>query len=41
MSEKETIYFEENEYRAYEAIAERTGFKDVQELVNTAIVLFL
>ena len=40
MSENKTIHFEENEYRAYEAIAKQTGFKDVQELVNTAIVLF-
>ena len=40
MSENETIHFEENEYRALETIAEKTGFKNVQELVNTAIVLF-
>ncbi len=34
------IHFSEKEYRAFEAIAERIGFQDVQELVNTAIVLF-
>ena len=41
MSAKETIYFEEKEYRAYEAIAKKTGFKTVDELVNTAIREFI
>ena len=37
----ETIRFEEKEYRAYEAIAKKTGFKSVDELVNTAIREFI
>ena len=37
----ETIHFEEKEYRAYEAIAKKTGFKTVDELVNTAIKEFI
>ena len=37
----ETIHFEEKEYRAYEAIAKKTGFKTVNELVNTAIKEFI
>ncbi len=39
-NEKETFQIPEKEYRAYEAIAKKTGFKNVEELVNTAIVLF-
>ena len=38
---KETIHFEEKEYRAYEAIAKKTGFKNVDELVNTALREFI
>ena len=43
MSEKEklTIHFEEKEYRAYEAIAKKTGFETVDELVNTAVKEFI
>ena len=41
MSETETIHFEEKEYRAYEAIAKKTGFKTVDELVNTAVKEFI
>ena len=37
----ETIRFEEKEYRAYEAIAKKTGFKTVDELVNTALREFI
>jgi len=37
----ETIHFEEKEYRAYEAIAKKTGFKTVDELVNTAVKEFI
>ncbi|GAI09813.1 unnamed protein product [marine sediment metagenome] len=37
----ETIHFEEKEYRAYEAIAKKTGFETVEELVNTAIREFI
>ncbi len=37
----ETIHFEEKEYRAYEAIAKKTGFETVDELVNTAIREFI
>lgn len=40
MSENKTIHFEEKEYRAYEAISERTGFKNVDSLINTAIAFF-
>ena len=39
--EKLTIHFEEKEYRAYEAIAKKTGLKTVDELVNTAILEFI
>ena len=39
--EKEVIHFEEKEYRQLEAIAKKTGFKDVDELVNTAISNFI
>jgi len=38
---KETIQFEEKEYRAYEAIAKKTGFETVDELVNAAIKEFI
>jgi hypothetical protein len=38
---KETMHFEEKEYRAYEAIAKKTGFKNVDELVNTALREFI
>ena len=41
MSENETIHFEEKEYRAYEAIAKKTGFETVNELVNTAVKKFI
>ena len=37
----ETIHFEEKEYRAYEAIAKKAGFKNVDDLVNTAISEFI
>ena len=37
----ETIHFEEKEYRAYEVIAKKAGFKTVDELVNTAIKEFI
>jgi len=37
----ETINFEEKEYRAYEAIAKKTGFETVDELVNAAIREFI
>ena len=36
----ETIHFEEKEYRALETIAKKTGFKNVKELANTAIIRF-
>ena len=39
--EKLTIHFEEKEYRAYEAIAKKTGFETVDELVNTAVKEFI
>jgi hypothetical protein len=35
------VTFEEKEYRAYEAIAKKTGFKSVDDLVTFAIVQFL
>ena len=41
MSKNETIHFEEKEYRAYEAIAKKTGFETVDKLVNTAIKEFI
>ena len=37
----ETVHFEEKEYRAYEAIAKKTGFETVDELVNTAVREFI
>jgi len=37
----ETIHFEEKEYRAYKAIAKKTGFETVDELVNTAVSEFI
>jgi hypothetical protein len=37
----ETVHFEEKEYRAYEAVAKKTGFKNVDELVNTAMREFI
>ena len=36
----ETIHFEENEYRALEAIAKKTGFKTVDDLVSAALINF-
>jgi hypothetical protein len=37
----ETIHFEEKEYQAYEAIAKKTGYKTVDELVNAAVLDFI
>lgn len=39
--ETETIHFDEKEYRQLEAIAKKTGFKNVDELVNTALKEFV
>ena len=43
MSEKETeiIHFEEKEYHALEAIAKKTGFKNVDDLVNNVVSEFI
>jgi len=37
----EIVHFEEKEYKAYEAIAKKTGFKTVDELVNAAVKEFI
>jgi len=38
---KETIHFEEKEYKGLEALGKKTGFKTVDELVNTAVSEFI
>ena len=37
----ETVHFEEKEYRQLEAIAKKTGFKDVDDLVNNVVSEFI
>ena len=41
MSETETLRLDEKEYRAYEEIAKKTGFKTVDDLVNAAVREFI
>jgi aspartokinase-like uncharacterized kinase len=37
----ETVHFEEKEYKAYAELAKKTGFKTVDELVNTPVLDFI
>ena len=37
----EVIHFEEKEYRALEAIAKKTGYKNVDDLVNNVVYEFI
>ena len=41
MSKKEAIHFNDKEYHALEAIAKKTGFKNVDDLVNNVVSEFI